>query len=391
MTARIFHVAMLAVTALGAAVAGAQAPTPAQPAPADVRVVITSPDAEAYLIGPTRLAAEISPSAAVASASFFVGGSEVCVRSAAPFVCNWDAGREVKERQIRLVVTLKDGRRLPAQTLRTKGLAFADTSEVEAVQVTVTVTNDGKFVQGLPREAFRIWEDGRPQTISSFVSEDVPLELIVAVDVSSSMTEAMPKLRVAVKDFLRAVPLSNLVTVLGFNDSVITVARKTTDLADRLRAVDRLSALGATALYDVIAKGIETLGQQTGRKAMVVFTDGEDQGSHLTIGEAEQRLQASDATLYMIGQGRGLSYEPLKRVMQRLADPTGGRALFTDSIDKLHGAFEELLQELSHQYLIGYQSTNAVKDGTLRELRVEVDAAGRVRARKSYRSGLEKK
>jgi VWFA-related protein len=124
---------------------------------------------------------------------------------------------------------------------------------------------------------------------------------------------------------------------------------------------------------------------------MVVFSDGEDQGSNLTIGAVEQRLQASDVTLYMIGQGRGISAEPLKKIMQRLADPTGGRALFTESVDKLHGAFEELLQELSHQYLVGYQSTNTARDGTLRELKVEVEGPGRIRARKSYRAALDKK
>jgi VWFA-related protein len=337
------------------------------------------------LSGPSLLSAEISPSADVATASFMVGGSEVCVIEAPPYGCKWDAGRQVKELQVRLVVTLKDGRRLPAQTVRTKGLGeYVDTSEVEGVQVTVTVTKDGKFVQGLPRSAFRLWEDGKPQTISSFVSEDVPLELIVAVDISGSMSDAMPKMKSAVKEFLVAVPLENQVTVLGFNDLVITVARKTTNLADRLRAVDRLSALGATALHDAIAKGIDILGQQVGRKAMVVFSDGEDQGSLLTIADVEQRLQSSDVTLYMIGQGRGLSAEPLKRIMQRLADPTGGRALFTDSIDKLQGAFAELLVELSHQYLLGYQSTNSARDGTYRELRVEVEGGGRVRARKGY-------
>jgi VWFA-related protein len=382
----------LAVLASSALTARAQSPAPGAVSPAaEVRVAITAPSPEDYVTGPTRLAAEISAPATVASVNFFIDGREVCVVKLAPYACSWDAGKEIKARQVRLVVTLKDGRRLPVQILNTKGLAFVGMSEVEAVQVTVTVTNDGKFVQGLPRSAFHIWEDGRPQTISSFVSEDVPLELIVAVDVSGSMAESMPQLRAAVKDFLRAVPLSNQVTVLGFNDSVITVARKTTNLADRLAAVDRLAPWGATALYDAIALGIDTLGQQTGRKAMVVFSDGEDQGSNLTIGAVEQRLQASDVTLYMIGQGRGISAEPLKKIMQRLADPTGGRALFTESVDKLHGAFEELLQELSHQYLVGYQSTNTARDGTLRELKVEVEGPGRIRARKSYRAALDKK
>jgi VWFA-related protein len=389
-TLRIYQGALLAVVAWTTAVLPAQTPDPARTSSPDVRVMITSPQAGDYVSGSTRLAADISPATDVASANFFMNGTEVCVIRSAPYVCTWDAGRGIRDHQVRLVVTLKDGRRLPPVILRTLGLPFADTSEVDGVQVTVTVTNDGKFVPGLPRSAFRIWEDARPQTITSFVSEDVPLELIVAVDVSGSMAEAMPQLKSAVKEFLVAVPEKNQVTVMGFSDYVITVARKTTNAAERLRAVDRLSALGATSLYDAIARGIETLGLQVGRKALVVFTDGEDQGSQLTIEEVEQRLQASDVTLYMIGQGRGISAEPLKKVMQRLADPTGGRALFTDSIGKLQSAFAELLVELSHQYLLGYQSTNTARDGTYRELRVEVEGPGRVRARKGYVAAKDK-
>jgi Ca-activated chloride channel homolog len=352
----------------------------------DVHVAIVSPNARDFLVGATELRADITPAAAVRSVSFSVDGREVCMVSSPPFRCEWDAGREVRQRQVRLAVTLTDGTRV-FRVVRSNGLGFVDTSDVEAVQVTVTVTKDGKFVQGLPRTAFRIREDGQPQAINSFASEDVPLELIVAIDISGSMSEAMPKLRAAVKEFLAAIPPTSQVTLLGFNDSVIAVTRKATDPAERVRAVDRLSPWGATSLYDAIAQGVETLGRQPGRKALVVFTDGEDQGSHLTINEAERRLQASDVTLYMIGQGRGVSAVPLQRIMERLANPTGGRALFTDSIDRLRGAFKEILLELSHQYLVGYQSTNRTRDGKWRELKVEVDGPWRVRARNGYRAG----
>ena len=72
-------------------------------------------------------------------------------------------------------------------------------------------------------------------------------------------------------------------TLLGFNDTIFTLTRKTTDPAERVRAVDRLAPWGATALYDVILRGIDMLGRQIGRKALVVFTDGEDQGSHVAL------------------------------------------------------------------------------------------------------------
>jgi hypothetical protein len=113
-----------------------------------------------------------------------------------------------------------------------------------------------------------------------------------------------------VKEFLGAVPSNDAVTLLGFNDNGIGLTRKTTDPAERIRAVDRLAPWGATALYDVILRGIDMLGRQTGRKALVVFTDGEDQGSHVAIEDVERRLQASDVTLYMIAQDQLAKSDP---------------------------------------------------------------------------------
>ena len=90
----------------------------------------------------------------------------------------------------------------------------------------------------------------------------------------------------------------------------------------------------------------------------MVFSDGEDQGSHVTVAEVEQWLQSSDLILYMIGQGQGVVREPLKKLMDRLSRPTGGRAISTNSIDELHDSFTELLEEISNQYVLGYQPTN---------------------------------
>jgi VWFA-related protein len=88
----------------------------------------------------------------------------------------------------------------------------------------------------------------------------------------------------------------------------------------------------------------------------------------------------------MIGQGRGVTMEPLRKIMERLSTPTGGRALFTDSIDELHNAFAELLDELSNQYLLGYQSSNSKRDDQWRKIKVDVNGQHEVRARQGYRA-----
>jgi VWFA-related protein len=355
--------------------------------PADApQLKILSPNEEAYVTGPTLLRARVDPPETVAGLTFFVDGRQACTLTRPPFECDWDAGATIAEHQVRAVAALKGGARI-VQTVRTKTVGYTERVDVDVVQVTVTVSDSrGKFIRDIPQSAFHVLEDGHAQAITHFASEDVPLELVAAIDISGSMAPAMPRLKTAVKEFLGEVPPQDQVTLLGFNDSIFTLTRKQTNPAERIRAVDRLAPWGSTALYDVLLRGMEMLGRQTGRKALVVFTDGEDQGSHATIRDVERRLQSSDVTLYMIGQGRGVTLEPLRKIMERLATPTGGRALFTDSVEELHAAFADLLDELSNQYLLGYQSSNTKRDDAWRKIKVDVDGHHEVRARQGYRA-----
>ena len=347
-------------------------------------LTIVSPGDGEYIAGRIVIRASVEPALAAESVVFFVDGQQMCVVRRSPYECEWDAGRSVEQHQIRVAATLTNGARL-VRNVRTKDLAYAETANVDVVQVTATVTDRGHYVKNLPQSAFHVWEDGRPQTISHFQSRDVPLDLVVALDISGSMTLALPKLKQAAKDFVGAVSSKDRVSVLGFNDSIFTLARGAIDPAERVQGIDQLAPWGATAMYDVIMTAVDGLGQGSSRKALIVFTDGEDEGSHASLDNVVQRLQTSDVTLYMIGQGRGTSLEPLKKVMRSLSEPTGGRALFTEKIDQLHDAFTELLDELSNQYLLGYVPTNPKRDSTLRRIKVQVDGYSGVRAREAYR------
>jgi len=358
--------------------------------PGEPYLEIMSPAEGSLLSGKVVLRADVDPPMAASSVVFFVDGRQVCEVNVPPLQCTWDASSSVLSHQIRVVANLPGGSRI-IRTVRTKDLGYTEKVDVDVVQVTATVVdNRGHYVKGLPREAFHVFEDDRAQTMTHFAAEDVPLEIIVAVDISGSMAPSMPKLKSAVKAFLDAVPSRDQVTVLGFNDTVFALTRAAMQPADRARAVDRLAAWGGTALYDVILRAVDMAGRQVGRKAIIVFTDGEDEGSHAVIADVEQRLQASDATLYMIGQGRGVTLEPLKRVMEQLSRPTGGRALFTESIDELHDAFDKLLDELSQQYLLGYPPAKDIHDDSFRRIKVTVDGPYQVRARQGYRVSVAK-
>ena len=377
---RAGRVLLVAALAIATAAPAAQAP--------DASVVFLSPDDGGYTSGPTPIRVRVDPAGApVSSVSLFADGRLVCTLDHPPFECAFDAGPNVVEHVLRAVATLPGGRRI-ARSIRTRGVSYTERVDVDVVQVTATVTDDdGHFVRGLKRQDFRLFEDNAPQDLTTFIAENVPLELIVAVDVSGSMTDAMPKVKESVKRFLTAIRPTDRVTVLGFNDNVFTLARPTVDLAGRLKAIDRLAPWGGTALYDVIVQAFDLLGKQTGRRALVVFTDGEDLNSRVPIEVAERRLEASDAVLYPIGQGRAPKLENLRKVLERLARKSGGRAFFGDSVDKLDAAFGEILEELSNQYLLGYVPQDLRRDGRWRALKVELPGKKlHVRARQGYRA-----
>jgi len=368
-----------------ALVAGLTTSAGAAQQPARPALTIVSPGEGAYISGMTRLEATVDPPDRVTTVVFFADGKQMCSVTRPPFQCAWDAGHAVIEHDIRVVARLAEGGQM-VKTARTRDAGVTESVDVDVVQVTAAVTKDGQFVHGLPKTAFRLFEDGVAQTITSLTDSTAPLDLVVAVDVSSSMRPALPKVKEAVKAFLAAVPAKDSVTLIGFNHTIAVVALRATDPAERAAAVDQLSSWGMTGLYDVIVRSVDMLGGGPGRKAIVVFSDGEDQGSVASIEQAERRLQESDATLFMVGQGRGLSEGDLKKVMLRLATPTGGRAVFSERIETLKGVFADVLRELSNQYLIGYPPKNDKRDGTLRRIIVQVDGGYQVRARHSYRA-----
>ena len=375
-----------ALALAGALLAGTGSTGPAGAQSADPVVVFESPKEDGYVTGPMPIRIHVEPrTTGVQSVSASADGRIVCTLENPPWECQWDAGPKIVEHAVRASVLLKDGRRI-ARTIRTKAVAFAETVDVDLVQVTATVTDGrGRFVRNLPREAFRVYDDDALQPITNYMSQNVPLEIIVAADVSGSMESAMPTVKQAVKKFLSALRPTDSVTLVSFNDNVYTLARPNVDLATRLKAVDRLSSWGGTALYDVIVKSVGQLGRLTGRRALVVFTDGEDLNSRVPAEAAEERIESSDAVIYAIGLGRAPRVDTLRKVLERLAKKSGGRSFFED-IEGLDDIFGRIVDELSNQYLIGYARPDAAREGRWRKIRVDVaDRDVKIRTRQGYR------
>jgi Ca-activated chloride channel family protein len=131
---------------------------------------------------------------------------------------------------------------------------------------------------------------------------------------------------------------------------------------------------------------MDLLGRQSGRRSLLVFTDGDDQSSHAPMASVLQRAESSDATIYMIGQGRALRATSLQQLMRQLAAGSGGRAFFSDQETKLESIFQEIVEDLRHQYLLGYPAPDSARNGEWHRIRVEVAGHGHsVRARQGYR------
>ena len=353
-------------------------------------LLIVEPPPGRYLSGRQMLRARLEPEGlAVVRLTFAADGEPVCARRAPPWECEWDAGDDVVSHSIRAVAVLADGSRL-VDSVRTEAAGFAPAVEVDVVQVAATVTDGGgRLVKGLSLADFRIFEDEQPREVTHFIGAEAERELVVAVDMSGSMTDAMPTCRDAVKRFLGSLRPIDRATLLAFNDSVFTAARREATPEARLRAVDRLRAWGSTAFHDAVLRGLDLLEAHRGRRALILFTDGEDMVSHATSADVQARVERSATPVYVIAQGKGMREPSLKRVLDRIAGVSGGRSFYTDQIEELEGAFAEIGEDIASQYLLAYAPEQGPRDGSWRTIRVEVERRPKdyaVRARQGYRA-----
>ena len=360
---------------------GAQQPEPT--------LRIASPTEDAIIAGPTRLVAIIEPASAarkVREVIFFADAQQVCKVVRQPFECDWDAGERINPHHIRASAVLQGGGRI-SSTVQTKGLDIAEEVDVDVVQVTAVVTDgDGRFVKGLKESDFVIYEDDKPQPLSNFAAENIPLEMVVAVDVSASMQDALPLVKEHAKKFLSGLRPKDQVTLLAFNENMFTLAKRSTDQAFRERAIDLMDPWGGTALYDTIIRSVDLLGRQPGRRAIVLFSDGDDQSSRAPLDMAIRKAEGSDAIIYAIGQGRAVRSPELQKLMRQLARVTGGRPFFKEDSESLNEIFEEILEDLRNQYVLGYAAPSSQRNGQWHEIRVKAgNGKYTVRARQGYR------
>jgi Ca-activated chloride channel family protein len=349
-------------------------------------IQITSPTPHTIVSGAMRLEAVVYPAAEVEALTFFVNGRLACTLEKEPFRCSSDSGSVVRGHHVRAVATMKGGRRLVGN-VRTRDPGYTEQVRADAVLVPVIVTDNGEFVRGLKQDDFEVFEDGVVQPISSIVSEDAPLDLVLAIDISGSMEHALTDVKAAVKQLLAKLRPGDAATLVGFNDTTFVVAEREKDQGAREEAVELLTSWGGTALYDATVRALDLVSREWGRKGVVIFSDGDDRHSLTQRETAMARVQASDAMLYTVGFGSGATVPRLRGSLQTYASATGGRPFFPRHTKDLDGVFDEIVAELANQYVLTYSSTNLKLDSKWRDIKVQVRKGKYdIRARRGYRA-----
>jgi Ca-activated chloride channel family protein len=347
---------------------------------------ITSPLRDAIIGGPTRLEVAIAPQIDVQSVSFFVDGRLVCTAERPPFGCSWDPGAVLRGHHVRVVASLPDGRRL-VDSLHTKDVGYTERVRAEAVLVPVIVTDRGQFVRGLKQQDFELFQDGVAQPIASVVSENAPLDLVLAIDISGSMEHALADVKAAVKQLLSKLRSGDAATLVGFNDTAFVVAEREKDRQAREDAVELLSSWGGTALYDATVRALDLVSREWGRKGVVIFSDGDDRNSLTQRETAMAHVQASDAMLYTVGFGGGATVPSLRSSLESYARSTGGRPFFPRQAKELDQVFDDIVAELANQYVLSYAPANLKQDGSWHDIKVRVRKGKYdIRARRGYRA-----
>ncbi|HEV2715202.1 MAG TPA: VWA domain-containing protein [Terriglobales bacterium] len=287
---------------------------------------------------------------------------------------------------------------------------------VNVVQLFFNVKDKkGGLIPNLAKNDFQVLEDGKPQAIKYFAAEsNLPLTLGILIDASGSQQRVLEMEKEVGGDFLSQILREkDLAFVISFDVNVDLLQDFTNSVHSLKTALNsaRINTGGSagtipglgggpvpsstiprgTLLYDSIYLAAhDELAQQVGRKAMIILTDGEDQGSQLKIQDAVEAAQKSDSIVYVLlcadrgfyGFG-GYSGEGQ---MKKLTQETGGRVIEVgNKMDKLKQAFDQIAQELRSQYNVGYTPTNAALDGTFRKIEIHANNKDyKIQARTGY-------
>lgn len=259
--------------------------------------------------------------------------------------------------------------------------------ETRIVVLYATVHNSrGELVTNLDRSAFTVYEDGKPQQITIFGRDDLPVSLGLLIDNSGSMRPMRAKVEAAALSFARASNPQDEMFVVNFNDTPRIDVPFTTDHHVLEAGIARVDSIGGTALWDAVDMAESYLHRGTRqRKALLIVTDGRDNASGTTIEKVLRQAQKDETVVYVVGLGDPASAKQAEDHLDRLTERSGGVAYYLSDISQVEPTVLDLARQIRSQYTIAYSPTNQKLDGSYRKIRVV--AAGEhlvVRTRSGY-------
>jgi VWFA-related protein len=249
------------------------------------------------------------------------------------------------------------------------------------VQIPVTVTDPlNRFVTGLEKEHFKVYEDKVEQTIAQFSSEDAPLSVGLVFDTSGSMGPKLQKSRQAAAQFFKTANPEDEFFLVEFNDRPELAVPFTTDTEDIQNRLTFTQSKGKTALLDGVYLAMNTMKKaRNPRKAVLIISDGGDNNSRYTESEIKNAVREADVQIYGIGifeqmGSRGRTPEELSGpgLLSEIAELTGGRSYNVENINELADIAAKIGIELRNQYMLYYTPKNQVRDGKYRHVLVKL-------------------
>ena len=381
----------LAILALAAASlvivsAGAQQASPAGASGSSLH--ITSPMGRTGAVLRVRIVAQITvaPGVTLSPVEFFVDGTRVGnVQNGPPYAVEWVDDNPFARREITVQAATSTGEQLK-DSVELPPYEVIEKTEVTGVLLETSVFDkNGRFVSDLPRDAFTVLEEDVEQTIDFITRETVESDLLLLVDNSQSMSRRIDYVRYVTEKLTGSMRPKDRAIVAPFNAHLGSVTGPTSDAATLRQAITAMRAGGGTALLDSLAEGTRLLASSTGRRAIVLITDGYDENSKTTVDEAQRVVQETGVTVYALAVGgvAGISMKG-ENVLRTIAEQSGGRIFFPAREAELISAAETIATDTHNRFLITFTPKNQRKDGQFRRVAVQVPEGLRARTRAGY-------
>ncbi len=252
--------------------------------------------------------------------------------------------------------------------------------KTDLVTLTLTVTDlYGRYVSGLTKSAFSVFDSNQEQEITYFSDSDAPVSVGILFDVSGSMSgEKINKARTALKRFIGSSHPSDEYFLIAFNNRAQLLMDRTRNGDAVLEKLTLVAPKQNTALYDAVYLGIERVTRGSHQKrALLIISDGQDNASRYNFGEVRRLMKESDVVTYAVGiidsgdAGSSIGMQG-QAFLDELTSVTGGKSFYPASDIEMDEIFERIALELRHQYSIGYTPTNFTPDGKWRKVKTKV-------------------